>query len=251
MESDILYNSLLEVGLDELGAKIYIGLLKLKNPTITELARQFGVERLTIYRAIDKLEKTGLLDKKEDYSRNIKLESPSKVLAMLKRKQSVAKHLSDNLATFLPDLLAEYHQTGRQPKVRFYESRESFMALLDESVNEAEGELYFLGSPEILNFVPEYMQIYISNRKKKQIISHSISFRNPTLATHSHKEELRELKWLPAKFNVPAAYLAYGNKVAIWNTALPKIILIEDKVIFEFFKAIHSILWESDATSER
>lgn len=248
MKSDILFNSLLELGLKEFEAQLYCAILRLQKPTIKKLSEELGVERLTVYRGLDKLKQAGLFEGKVDYSRKLNLEPPSKVIDLLKQKQSMAKNLADSLTSLLPDLLSQYHQNQRQPKVRFFETRESFMSLLDESVNEAEGELYFLGSPQILNFVPEYMQIYIKNRQKKHIISNSISFRDPLLSRRGHKEEFRRLKWLPVNFNVPAAFLAYGNKVAIWNTALPKIIVIEDKIIFEFFKTIYEIIWQSDQT---
>lgn len=245
MESDILHNALIELGLDDLAANIYIAFLNLKNPTISEVAKKLSVERLTIYRGLERLENAGLVNQKTKNDRHVNLEPPSIVISLLRHKQSVAKNLSQRLSTLLPDLLANYHQNLRQPKVRVYEDKESFMTLLDESVTEADEELYFLGSPNVLNFVPDYMQVYIKNRVKKGIISKSISFQNPSLALRGHKEELRELKWLPPEYDVPAAFLAYGNKLAIWNTALPKIIVIEDKIIFDLFKAIFEILWSN------
>lgn len=245
MTSDILYSSLRQLSLSEIEANLYVELLRAHKPTVSNLAQTLGVERLTIYRAMDALEKIGLIDRKTAQSRDFHVASPSKVVSLLRHKQAEAKNLGDDLTSLLPDLLSEYHQSRREPKVRFYETKESFMALLDEVVNEAQdGTIYVLGSADILGFAPEYMDIYISNRSKKKIVSKNLSFYNRDLTLRNHKNEYRQLKWLPKEFNAQATYIAYGHKVAIWNTANPKIIVIDDSVIFNFFKIIFEMLWE-------
>ncbi len=245
MKSDILYTSLRELGLTEIESKLYIEMLHADEPTISGLAQLLGVERLTIYRALETLEQQTLIERQTGKKKPFHVGSPSKVISLLRHKQAQAKNLGDELTDILPDLLSEYHQSRREPKVRLYETKESFMALLDEVVNEAEDNIiYVLGSADILSFVPEYMDIYIQHRSKKKIISKNLSFYNRELMARNHKDEFRQLKWLPKEFDAQATYIAYGHKVAIWNTANPKIIVIDDSVIFKFFKIMFDMLWE-------
>jgi len=185
-----------------------------------------------------------LINKQNDFSRQFEVEPPSTVLALLKTKNTKAKFLEQHLEKMIPELLADFGRIRPLSKVRFYETPESFVQVLEEFVTQSGGEIWCLGSPKILDFSPEVVEWYIQNRRKNNIISHSIMFENQTLRKRDQARDLRPIKWIPSQFNNDTAVIAYGNKTAIWNTVYPKIIVIEDTVICEFFKPIFSLIWE-------
>ena len=240
---DLLLSSLLELGLTEFESNLYQALLKEDAPSVTPIAKQLNVERLTVYRGLRKLEELGLVSARASHSRLIPVEPPTKIISLLKQRQSTAYNLSDQLTALLPDLLNNYYQGTRQPKIRVFEGRESFISLLDELVNESDGVIYTVGSPSILAFVPDYMDTYIQNRRKKNILSKHMAFRSPWLAMRDQKKDLREVKWFPPEYKADAAFSIYGNKVAIWNTVMPKFVVIEDRIIRDLFKAVFDALW--------
>lgn len=245
MKQDILYNSLKELGLNDFEAELYITILKRKDPTITAVAAKLQVERLTVYRGLKNIEKAGLMGKKSGNSHQIPLAPPSQIVSLLKYKQKSVKNLADNLAEELPELLSDYYQTTYQPRIRVFETKEGFITFLDELVKEATDGVYTIGSPNLLAFMPEEMEIYIQNRRHRKLISKHLAFRSSVLAGRNQKEDLREVKWLPLGLSAEAAVLVYGNKVAIWNTLLPRIVLIEDKQMHDLFKIIFDLMWQS------
>lgn len=242
-QTDTLRQALKELGLNAFEIDLYLTLLKRKNPSVTEAAKRLEVERLTVYRGLKKLEDAGLVGKKSPGARQIPLEPPSQIINLLRYKQRSTKNLADNLTAVLPDMLSDYYQTRRVPRIRVFETKEGFVKFLDELVAEGKDGIYTVGSPNLLAFLPEEMEVYIANRRKHKIISKHLAFRSPVLAQRSQKEDLREVKWFPAGLNAEAAVLVYGHKVAIWNTLLPRIILIEDKIIHDLFKIVFDTLW--------
>ena len=241
--TDTIRQALKELGLNVFETDLYLTLLKRKNPTVTEAAKRLEVERLTVYRGLKKLEDTGLLGKKSPGSRQIPLEPPSQIINLLRYKQRSTKNLADSLTTVLPDMLSDYYQTRRVPRIRVFETKEGFVKFLDELVAEGKDGIYTIGSPNLLAFMPEEMEVYIANRRKHKIRSFHLAFKSPVLAQRNQKDDLREVKWFPGGLDAQAAVLVYGNKVAIWNTLLPRIILVEDKIMHDLFKIIFDALW--------
>jgi len=244
MTTDILSKSLSELGLDELEINVYQFLLKTKSPTVSEIAKKLGTQRLKIYGTLQSLKTLGLVRKENDFKRNFEIEPPTKIVAMLKVRTAKTKSLTEDLEKKLPDLLEEFHRFSKISKVRFYETKESFIQVLDEFIYESGGQIWCIGSPKILELAPEYMDWYIQKRRQNKVVSNSIMFENESLRKRDNIYELRPLKWIPVKFSGDAAIIAYGNKTAIWNTTLPKIIVIEDEIICEFFKTIFDLLWQ-------
>ncbi len=244
MKNNIILHALGELGLSNHEARLYLRLVLDSSPSITELANELGIERRTVYRALRRLTQLGLAQQGKRYSRVINVEPPSKVISLLRQRQTLLRDLGKSMTELLPDLLTEYHKGARQPRVRFYETPESFMALLDEIVDECNDNLYMVGSTTVLDVFPEYMETFIRRRARKGSYSLTISFQNPKLARRDHVKEFRKLKIVPAQFNADAAYMAWSNKVAIWNTSLPRIVVVEDKIIFSLFKTIFDMLWE-------
>ena len=59
-----------------------------------------------------------------------------------------------------------------------------------------------------------------------------------------HDKELRNIKWIPIEYSGNAAYIIYGNRIAIWNVLSPRIVVIEDQVIVDFFKTVFELVWD-------
>jgi sugar-specific transcriptional regulator TrmB len=244
--SDVLLKSLITSGLSELAAQLYIYLSKAKekDKLIKNIAEKFQLSRVKIYDLLNELEDKNLLQKRQSYSRELVLNSPNQITSLLNQKEAEIKNLNHDLSRILPDLLYNFNSTQTKARVRYFDTKESFMLVLDEFVNESQGQIWTLGSPNVLDLVPGYMDIYIQNRQKKGVISNSIMFQSSTLAKRNHKQDLRPIKWFDSNVKGDAAYILYGSKIAIWNTLNPKIIVIEDRVIVEFFKTIWQVLWD-------
>ena len=244
MFSNILKEAFVDLGLDETDYLTYQFLLETKNPNVKAISENLKINRKKVYEILQNLKNLNLIQKENDFSRKFIVEPPTQILALLKARNAKSKHLEDTLEKMIPSLLEDFHKNNKTSKVRFFETKESFMQVLHELVFESGGEIWCLGSPKILDFAPEYMSWYIQNRKRNNVISNSIMFEDQLLRKRDHKADLRPIKWIPAKFNGSAAVLIYGNKIAIWNTVLPKIIVIEDQIIHETFKVIWQLLWE-------
>ncbi len=244
MSTSLLHRALAELGLSQVEQNLYILLTKLNKFSITAISKELAVERVTVYRLLDRLVTHGLVHASTTGKRKIYTpESPGKVVALLKKKQSAAKSLTDQLSQLLPELQFEFNQAHSRQKIKIYEQEEDYINLLHDFVAEANGFIYWIGSVDILRMLPLSSEEAIQFRINSKITSKWISFPNREFALRPHADERREVRWLPSDNPTEATIIAFGNKIAIWNTVFLKIIVLEDQLIFNLFRTIFDCLW--------
>jgi sugar-specific transcriptional regulator TrmB len=248
MNTDILFNSLIELGLGKLEADLYLLLILGKETNITKLAQKLGVQRLRIYQALDSLEEFGLIQKRSKESKNIVLQSPSKIPALLQEKEYKFKRLSNDLNSIIPLLLKEYDSTLPHPSIKIYQGREQFILLMDQILEEEKEQIFHFGSNEhiVSLLTKDYADNWVDRRVGRKIGTREIIFRSNYIESRQEKDEdeLRQIKWIPAQFDATGSYLIFANKVALWNSLLPKMIVVEDAVIVNLLKTNFEIIWE-------
>jgi sugar-specific transcriptional regulator TrmB len=242
--SDTLINSLLEFGLTELDAKLYEFLLTRKDQKISHLAKHFGVQRLRIYKGLQSLEQLGLLKRN---GTDIQIESPAKLPALLQEKEYKLKRLGQDIAKIIPVLLKEYDSTLPHPTIHIFQGKGQFIQLMDQILIEENDCIYHFGSIEhIVELLGlEYADNWVERRIAKNIRTKEIIFPSHYISNRDHKnsKELRQVKLTPLNFETAGSYLVFSNKVALWNSLLPKMIVIEDAIIVQLLKTNFEILW--------
>ena len=111
-------------------ADIYVALYVHGEQTISELARNSGVERTRIYRLLDELQSTNLVEVESQYKRNILRAAPvSNLQILLSKKEEELKLLHMGLGD-LQTLLAESSDASSATKVQTYRGSEGVKQMM-------------------------------------------------------------------------------------------------------------------------
>jgi predicted transcriptional regulator len=247
MQTDILYKSLLEIGLSEYATRVYLEILTNQKISITKIAQNLQTNRVKIYECLGELRILDLMQKD-----SLIIEPPSRVVAILRHKEIQTKRLSDDLSEILPSYLSDYYATAKKSKVKIYEGKNEFIKLQNQSVDELKdgGEiLIFAEGLEMYDVIdPYYYNIELSSRRKRKNKTARIiaSYDNDILVSKANRNEQldRQVKILPKGFSSLGTIAIYDNRIINWNTVIPRAIMIEDEVMAQVYKDIFNFFWE-------
>ncbi len=241
------------LGLKKEEAELYIAILSLKSALLSDLARDIGANRTTLYPYMDTLLDLGLVRKSVKGKRVLYIAENPERLKELQKKQERA--LSQSM-TKLQELFSA--SSGSPSTVLFYEGDDGMRAIYDEMINET-GFLYSVFS------VDEYFNVFENSKYGelflKKIEERGIELRElveNTDAGREYKEygyspqlgkpfkfKRRPIKLLPSGFQVSADLLIASEKLAFVSLANKHAILIKDKQIASVQKAMFDKLWDT------
>lgn len=120
-----LIAQLMQVGLSEKEARVYLAALQRSPIGVQELAQAAGVHRATTYLVIDSLKERGLLSTFDrDKKTLLVAESPRSMLALAEEEARHAAERRASVMEFLPKLEAVMRGHADRPTVRLYEGEE-------------------------------------------------------------------------------------------------------------------------------
>lgn len=249
MYSKTIFQSLTDIGLNQLESQLYFELLNNPRISITDLASNLGVHREKIYFAQEKLINLGLANY-PDSGKKIVVESPDKILTILKQKKSHFARSEKDFVDILPDLLPLYHSDTRRPTIRMYEGDDQFLGLFDQFILEAKDEILCFTNPEFFHSVVsmDYLDLWIKKRVAKNLKIRIISTFTNFQRYHSDKDtkELRNIRFLKSSKNTfKGSFYISGNRISMWNPLIPKAIAIQDKIVVDTFKFMFEEIWSS------
>jgi len=148
-QSERVKGYLLKIGFKAEVADIYIALLSYGPQTISEVARRSGVERTRIYRMLDELKSSNLLEVEVRYKRSILRAAPiANSHILLAKKERDVYELRDELA-ILKDKLAVNLLESPAMRVQSYQGIEGLKQMLWNQTKT---------KSEIISFLSESMQ---------------------------------------------------------------------------------------------
>jgi len=252
LQNNILEKSLKELGLSNFQIQLYSLLIKKEDLNIMQLAKELGVYRLKVYDALEELRQLNLIQKESNYSRKITVEPPSKIVNLLKRKESELSQLNLSLSEYLPTLQNEYYSSRKQPVIKVYEGKTQFINIFHQVLEELEvdDEILILGEGQdfydIIDF-EYYFSTFREDRIKKEIKA-KVLWKQPILLDikkliSTDSKELRKSKILPVSFSSPGGVWITKNKVINWTTVLPKAIVIQDQNLVVYYRELFESYW--------
>lgn len=249
MISNVIQRTFAQLGDFQFESELYELLLENKQPTITLLAQKLEVHRDKIYKSMEKLEMLGLIQKESDYSREIFVEPPSTLFALLKYKRSQADQVLDSFEEMLPELQTKYNSTKRQTAVRLYEGQDSFVQIFDRFIEEAQDEILCYCNPAYFHEIisTNYLRLWIKRRLKKGLGIRIISTKNDPkdYELEQNKDKHRQTRFLPDDADFKGTFYLVGSKIVTWNPILPKAVAIEDSVIAQTYRSMFELIWKS------
>ncbi len=248
---EILYTSLLELGLKEQEVELYTMSLSLGPATIGSLAEQLHINRPNAYKVIAELERHGLakFSERKKYHRTFMVESPTIVRDLLKKKKENLHANEIRLFNAMPDLLALYRQGELPTSIKIIEGKDQFLKIFFNVLDEAKDEILYFGSAQdlISGFIGWAEEAkWIAKRLQNNLFIKVLIFGGTDAAKleADDPKQLRETKLIKNMEHFPTSFHVFANKVIIWQPQATLALLIEDEYIVAMFRAMFHALWK-------
>lgn len=235
--------SIIDLGLKENEAKVYLALLKLGQSTVGQISDLAEVQRTFVYDILADLKEKSLISEIE--LRNVKHYSAVSVNQFKKIQQDKLKKF-ENL---MPELKAIEKTVGDRPRVQLFEGPEGIMSALRDTLNQPDGSqiVAYATGEGFYETVPEFTTEYLKQRVKKKIYVRAIAPDNQINRDHIKKDEElnRQTRLVPEdKFPFTNEIDIYGNKVAIMSLQGELLaVIIESESVAKTQRAIFELAW--------
>jgi sugar-specific transcriptional regulator TrmB len=232
---------LINAGLSENEAKVYLAALELGETSVYRLAKKSGVKRTTTYLAVESLKEKGLISAFQ--RNNITLcyaESPKKLALVLEEKKR-------SLDRIMPELLAFNNLMDRKPKIRYFEGREAYKEVFNDVLNYAGNEMLGTFNEKFWDYENFFTSHFMPKRKEKKIWARTLFQDNPELRSLKREEQAHffQSKLVPGdKFKIEIEMVIYGNnKVGFVSYDEEMAIIIESQKIHDTQKSFFETIW--------
>lgn len=130
MPFDKLKNILLELGLSENEALVYLASLHLGPSAILKIAKSAEIKRTTVYAVVESLKKKGLMNVEiKGWKKLFAAERPEKLYSTIEARKELVR---ENL----PEFSALYNLKGEEGFIKYHEGLESIKSVYDSLLEE-------------------------------------------------------------------------------------------------------------------
>lgn len=241
---NILKKNLLDAGLTENEAAVYLASLEMGETSVSRLAKKAGVKRTTTYLVLDSLKEKGLINTiKKNKMLAFYAEDPRKIHEILEKRKK-------NIDKIMPQLLAFTNLIDKKPEIRYFDGTDGIKEVYRDGLRYPGKELTAWFSEVLLTQFDEkfFYEEYIPARIKKKIWVRAILPDNEIIRKFIRDDEphLRISKLIPQdKYHISIELNMYGiNKVGIVSYHEQFGIIIESQQIYDSLKNIFELTWE-------
>jgi HTH-type transcriptional regulator, sugar sensing transcriptional regulator len=243
----MLEQDLVEIGLNEKEAKIYLASLELGQSVVQDIAKKAGVNRATTYFVIEGLMKMGLMSSfhkgKKQY---FVAADPDRLIEVLEQEKNTIEKRESSLKKLLPQLQSLNNKQKDRPVVKYYEGKKGIKTMVSEILKAAKGEVAMAYSVDALNklFTEEDKIEWRKVRIKRNLYTKAIYTYKDGVLQNIPKSDSRKVPF--DKFPITCDIAVYDEKVRIADLSKRLIgVIIEDKEIARSMKAILDLAWEA------
>jgi sugar-specific transcriptional regulator TrmB len=231
---------------------IYLKLLELGPTSVQELARALKQNRITVHSAVEQLVAKGFLyESRRGKRRIIGAEEPVVLSNIVTRKESDLTILKDNVGALIRLLSAVRRPESSAPTVKFYEGKDGFKRMLEETLEARDGVLVITYVDLFAHWLtPAYLEDYFKRRSAKGI--HTKLIYPPSKFGERVKGKARdykiEIRTLPPELEWRAGVFSWNDSIGIQSLTENRLTctIIENKDIAHFWRAVvYPLLWRS------
>ncbi|MEI8343842.1 MAG: helix-turn-helix domain-containing protein [Candidatus Moraniibacteriota bacterium] len=243
----MLERELIEFGLNEKEAKVYLASLELGQSVAQAVANKAGVNRATTYFIIEALTAKGLVSSFHQGKKQFFVATdPDRLVDILEEQEKEMRRKSEELKKLIPQLRSINKKQAGLPVVRYYDGKEGVKTMITEFLrDEHGGEMNMAYSVDAIDryFQDEEVISFREMRIAKEIRTKSVyTFKGGNMKDIPESQRRK----VPAdKFPILCDMAIYNGKVRL--AALGEHlsgIVIEDKDIAESLRSIFELAWE-------
>lgn len=243
-----LTKALLQMNLTEKEIVVYLVLLEKGSLPVQDIARQTGINRVTIYAAIDELKSKGLVAESRKGKRKLFIaEDPETLKSLLNEKtEQLEKEKASLENIILPALKAININQESKPQIKFFEGADGINKVYDEYILKS-ADVIACGSYDSVLKVSswESEKKYIEEMRERKILFRGIL--EDTQINRKFNEISKGVmhnKFLPKGEKVSADILVFGPMVALISYEKKSATLIEDESIANSIRMYLQFMWE-------
>ena len=234
---------LINLGLNEKEAKVYLALLSMEKDTAYSIAIKSGLKKPTTYVILEDLVKKGFVLKIPQKKKSLYFaKPPQECVAIFQQRVNEVKEI-------LPELLAIQKKDGEKVNVSYFDGPEGVKEVYKDTLKH-EGEFVAFGSENMVNVLGnEWMDNFIKERVKRKISVRAIvpqtEYYEKNLS-EKNEEQLREMKITDAKeFPFSIEIDVYGkSKVSLISAKESMAAIIDSTEVHKTMKSIFELLWK-------
>lgn len=230
----LMKSELIEIGLEEREADIYLELLKKSQQNANSLSKETKINRSVVYSIIDKLIEKGLVSNKIiNGVKYFSASDPRSLTDLLDQKKRI-------LSKLIPNLKSIKMKEKEEVSMELFQGLNGGITVMKDIINEGENYLSF-GNGEGFSGLGTIAEQYIRKINEKKIKEKLLlkKTKEPLL-----KGKYSEVRFLPDNFDLPVITTIYGNKVAIAILEEPQYtILIKSKSLATTYRNLFEGLW--------
>lgn len=241
-----IIQTLVESGFIQKESALYLAALELEESGMTDLAKKAGIKRSTAYVIFESLQKRGILGSVETSS-GTKIHPISPDMLVAKLKSQVGQ-----IDDILPEIKALVAKTKDRPKIKYFEGIEGYITACEDALKSSKIIQRQIGSLSEIHktMTKDYdLNVFLPTRIKQNIYLRALYFEEPELKEfidRDHKRELREIRYIPAKYHHKTFTMIYDNKVIIATTKDNLITaVIESEDIAESERQKFDFIWDT------
>lgn len=246
---DSFIKELVNFGLSDKEAKVYVALLELEIGTAFEVAKHASLNRSSTYVVLEGLKKKGFVGVSEDNTvRKYIAASPDILLQSAKTESHRHAGIVEGIESIIPELKALYKDTKHKPVIKVFEGRNGIINAFEDILNSKEKKIRVISSiGKIGKLLPaSYIPLFILKRIKKGIKMYGIHPDNTIEKMMLKVNSFDKPVLIPnEKFKWVADLAIYDNKVGYMTSDDGGIAVgIESKEIAEVMKNLFDLAYE-------
>jgi sugar-specific transcriptional regulator TrmB len=248
MVSDKLAKALSQLALTEKEIAVYVALLAVKQASVQELARATGINRVSIYAALEELKGKGLLaESRRGKRKSYAAEDPESLVKLLDERKAAVEKDADLLQGFvLPMLKAINVRQENKPQIKFFEGADGINRVFDEYVLKSK-EAINCGSYETATKVltKKAELKYFERLKEGKIFYRMILEDTPLNRQFAEAGKgAAHTKFLPIDTNISADIVIAGATTILISYDRETATMLEDDSIAAAIKSYLDFMWE-------
>lgn len=166
---------LINIGLSEKEAKVYLKLLQVDRDNVTGLAKKTKINRTTIYPVIESLKEKGLVSEVNEGKKvEFQAEPLERLETYVERQKVLYEESAKRLRDVIPQIKSIEREAGERPVVKYFEGRDGAISAYEEFYSfdpEIEETGYFIYNKDLLarTFTPEEQKRFLDTRIGKML----------------------------------------------------------------------------------
>jgi sugar-specific transcriptional regulator TrmB len=231
------------IGLSDREILAYSGLLKLGPSSATQLAKEVGLKRTTVYSILENLIRKEIVSSyRKGHKAIFDPLIPNKLLSLYERKL-------ESLTTLIPYLEKIQSVQTKPFGVRFIQTRREFESFYNQILDEYKDRSYYIigNANTFINIDTDFILKFRKNRALRNIHTKLIlSHDSKAAAGQDDPSLIREFKYLPEKYVFKSTIDIYDDKILIVGPEVKSLaVVIAVPPMVDVFRSVFEVLWEN------